>query len=586
MSEEQEERKSLGFRGHNIEEFLEQFKKLGYVLQSDERLNVINNDTFWDDNNELNKGNFQVVLDSETNAVHFVPASISTEEYDEIARQLEKGKKAQAELQDIQVKNADLEKKIQQIKDELHGTKTGITGLQSQKDTEEAALEALRKELAVLKEKKQALDQYLADTAPKRDALDKDIEEKEAMHEGLEESINAARQEVESLTQQNAELLAKKEETDKYIQDKDPNVKAIEKEIAELDQKKQEAEQHCKEAEEALERARAASKEERAELDKDFNQREAKLQDLTAKLTTAQKEFEDVSSQLEAKKAAIGAIKADPEAIQKTKTYKELLRKYSKRDLVLRRIIRSVVSLEPKQELDENVVRKFFSHLLAVGSLYAKLDEVAASVLEQEPEQAATPKEKDSTISRFVGWANTKIRRKSEEPETLPETTKYLIILGKIQDAVDAYKQAIAGHKAKTVQANSRLQACEKKLVQAKESQGLDEKAEALLNDLLGAVYAKPTDEEAANPAYVLAFVEGVRGCSFELYSLIASSNPAGMAYVLADLAESKYDAGDIAAAVELTKKGITLCKKQLPDDKEKLAGFEEKLKIYSENSE
>ena len=125
-----------------------------------------------------------------------------------------------------------------------------------------------------------------------------------------------------------------------------------------------------------------------------------------------------------------------------------------------------------------------------------------------------------------------------------------------------------------------------KRLQEEAAQAGISEQAEGFLNDLLGAVYEKPNDEELADPAYVRAFVEGVRECGFELYSLIASRNPEGMAYVLKDLADSKFEEGDRVAAAELTERAIALCKEKLPEDKERLAQFEANLQIYSDNSE
>jgi len=563
MAENKEGGKSIGFRGIHIEEFLEQFARLGYTLPENEKLNVSTNDIFWDDVNQLVPKTFKVVLNPETREVHIVPATPSKEDYEKITDQLQKGQEEHAELQRVKEKNAELEhaegkiaeleQKLEQAESQLHGTKTGITGLQSQKDAEAA-------ELAELKAQKLAVSE--------------EIEKSEAEKQGLESSVVAVRAELDSLREQYAVLQRDKEEAEHFLNDKDPTVKTIKEDIAELDRKKQESQKQCKEAEEALELAKAKSKEECAELTADFNQREKKLHDLTVTLENAEAEFEKVSSELEAKKAAVGAVKTDPEAIQKSKTYKQLSQKYKKLDLVLRQVIRSVVPLDSNQIVDNAVIGKFLGKLSEIDTLYAKLDEVAAGVLEQEPE-SAEPKAEDSTIAKL--WDGVKsakdsavtaiFRKKPKEQsdEKHTEVSRYLVVLDKIKAEFEAYKVQIAGYKSLAEEARAA-------------PAGLDEKAERLLNELSDAVADVPSADEIADSAFMGQYVSEVRRCAFELYSIAASRDPEVMYFVLSELAGLSYDDGKKAEAESFAARARSFCKDKLPD---KLVEAEENLAFY-----
>ncbi len=518
------------WRKSNFEDFFKPFARAGYTV-SDENIDTLaQSDKFWDEDNNVLPDKI-TMLKREGSKTLLVGDDLgfNPEEYEKINEMLKKGEEAQAEAATLREKNADLETRLQEAKDQLHGTNAGIKGLRSQKETEETAFSILKKEIADLRKEQNEIDQYIAGQGPA--------------------------------------------------------VKAIETEIAGFVAEREKAKKLCRKEEDALKRFRETDIKERAELDADYNKRDQEIKEdidekekalagLAANLGTAQEEFAEVSQKLDAKKAALTTVETELDNVKKTRTYQALQKKFNKRDLLLRQIIRTVIPLDSGKELDSMIVKKLFEQLSAVKTLYAKLDEVAAEVLEKDTE--SQPKATDSAFSWFTSKAKsakdtavTIFKKKPAKPKDVLEVTKYISVLDKIRDAVVAYKNEL------------------EQAVKAPEPGSvIDEKIEGLLNDLLGAVDAKPADEEIANPGYIRNYVAGVRECGFEIYSLIASRDAEAITYVLDDLAQTKYEEGDSKAAVEITERAVDLCKKALPDDKERLADFEANLQIYRGNSE
>lgn len=600
----------------NFEEFAQPFMQMGYQIKDEdiERIALMNE--CWDADNNPLTDNLQILFSSDSGSkqLRVIPAcEFNPEEYEKLAEQLEKGQNAQAELQAIREKNSELENRIQQIKDELHGTKTGIKGLESQKETEEKALAALRNELAVLKDQKLGLDNYIADAAPKKDALDKEIEEKEAIKQGLEEGIEGARQEFGRVTQEHNDRLKRKEEIDQYIQDKDPAVKAIEKEIADITEERDKAKKLLEEEQDALKRARVSSAEERAELEEEYNQRSARMvarvkrqrensRKRRERIAELDQKIADKKSALEllSQKKEEPAPAGKPEKpvnVKESEEYKALEKQLQARTFAVRKMLGTVLALEPDAKPDGAVLANFYRKiaelkkkedpgvLVALNTLCAKLDEVAAEVLEQEPE-AAEPKAKDSAIGWLVGKAKSakdttigyirkgsaKEKSEVESVEKTLEMSSYIGMLDKIMSAVKAYKEQVAGYKQAAEKAGAGAR-------QAKEAPaGLDEKAERLLNELSDAVADVPAADEMADSAFMNQYVSEVRRCAFELYSIAASRDPEVLYFVLSELADLAYDDNKKAEAESFAARARDLCKEKLPDS---LKEAEENLAFY-----
>ena len=230
----------------NFEEFFKPFADQGYTMSETSLDAVCNNNEFWTTDNYVVPEKITLLKPKGSKTiVAGVGLDFDPKEYEQITIQLQEGTAAKTRV-------SELEKKLQDTRDQLHGTKTGIKGLESQKETESKALAALKNEITVLGEKRQKLDTDIGELESTRDKtkaeLETYIKDNTPKKQELEKDVKA-------LESQRADL-------ETYVKDNAPKKQELEQGIAELQKQK-------KEREEALERFKVADASERAELEKE-----------------------------------------------------------------------------------------------------------------------------------------------------------------------------------------------------------------------------------------------------------------------------------------------------------------------------
>ncbi|MBD3309857.1 hypothetical protein GF351_01415 [Candidatus Woesearchaeota archaeon] len=466
----------------NFEEFLQPWINAGYAVSDESMERLARIDALWDENGNPFPEKIQLIRSD--NKLIVVPRQdVTSEEYEEIAVQLQKGQNVQEELQAFRQKNSELEHRLEKAEQELEGTDEAIGG------------------------KKKALTQ-----------LDQELESK------------------------GRELFAQKED--------------LKKNIKEL---KAELQDSYKEKEARVQQNLRDLHESENKIEKEIISKKEELEKVDAELVSKSKELESVGSEIDGKSKEFASLQKRAEEV---KSLEEMQKSIAKKEFTIQKMLHSVLP-EADPSKKESVVA-FYN---AVGALFTKLDEVSAYILADEcsSEEQVINGEPKSKVDIYIGLLERMkdvYDNKAAEVKTAAEIKQRIDIARIAASSEDLQDEEI------------------------QPSAVLDEKAEELLDDLLGVVYDDLSADELADPVYISGFVDEIRQCGFELYSMLASKNPEGLAYALDQVAKYKHEEGNREAAIELTSRGIALCKERLPEDKEILAQFEENLKKYRENSE
>lgn len=408
-----------------------------------------------------------------------------------------------------------------------------------------------QQEAQALRQRNSELEQRLADAEQELKGTDEAIGGKKKALTQLEQELEQKGKELfaqkEDLKKEIAELEerqaqiksdvsglgSEKERLTAQLDTAKHSKKSLEKEIDALNTKAGPLKKEVDDAEQKLKELKDNYQQEEVRIQINLRDLRDSEDEIGQELDSKKNELETLGTALDDKNKELAALE---EKTTEVKSLADLQKELKDREHVIHKMLDKVLpGCDASQK--ESVVA-FYN---AVDALFAKLDEVSAGVLASDiPEEPAVGSEHKSKVDIYIG------------------------LLDRMKSVYEEAKSAVPADSSRPV---------------------LDEKAEEVLDELLGIVYADLSDEQLADPAYVNVFVNEVRRYGFELYSRVASRNPEGLAYVLDELAKSRHSEGESAAAVALTERAIDLCGKDLPDDKEQLEHFEKQLKIYKETS-